>query len=184
MKTRQRIACLAASCASAFALAAPDLAPLTQATAVLNNCASVANDIAAVPTPAGHAKAALAASTNQMIASPQQKLAIDPAQAQFAQRMQAGAQRLDACGKDVRPAMQRADDFLQGLAKANLTQADAAAVAPAVGDYLKAKDGMAGAIQRLTADKVRESYMMAPLSAHFLAPAASHPGEAAQGVNR
>jgi len=179
MKAGQRLACLAAGCASLFAIAAPDLTPLTQATSVINDCATVANSISAVPVPADHAKAALAAATNDTITDPKQKLAIDPTQTTFAQQMKDGAARLDACGKNVRAATGQANDFIRGLgSQTNMSQDDGNAVKAAYEAYAKAQENMRAATALLTSDHVRASYMMAPLQANFLQPATPNSGTA------
>jgi hypothetical protein len=177
-KAGQRLACLAAGCASLFAIAAPDLTPLTQATTVTNDCAAVANSISAIPVPADHAKAALATATNETITDPKQKLAVDPAQTNFAQQMKDGAARLDACGKTVRAATNQANDFVRGLSGGNLSQDDANAVKAAYEAYAKAQENMRAATAMLTSDHVRASYMMAPLQANFLQPATASTGTA------
>jgi hypothetical protein len=177
-KTAQRFTCLAASCASLLAIAAVDVTPLTQATNVINDCAAVANSISAIPVPADHAKAALAAATNDTITDPKQKLAVDPAQTNFAQQMKDGAGRLDACGKNVRAATGQANDFVRGLGGGNLSQDDATAVKAAYEAYAKAQENMRAATAMLTSDHVRASYMMAPLQANFLQPATVNSGQA------
>lgn len=178
-KAALRLTCLAASCASLFAIAAVDVTPLTQATAVINDCATVANGIAAIPVPPDHAKAALAAATNDTITDPAQKLAVDPAQTAFAQQMKDGAGRLDACGKNVRAATGQANDFVRGIAsQSNLNQEDATAIKAAYEAYSKAQENMRTALAALTSDHMRATYMRAPLQANFLQPAAPNSGVA------
>lgn len=168
MKVQQKLTCLIACGAAAAAIAAPDLTPVTQAAATLNECARVANEIAATPVPAGHAAASLAAETNK-VTDAKQKLAIAPEHAQFAQKMQGDSQRLDACGKNVNPSVKAATDHLQRVVKAGgLTQADAAAIQPAMGALAKAQDDLRQAIERLTQDKIKQSYLSQPLNNHFL----------------
>ena len=168
MKAPQRLTCLIASSVCSLALAAPDLGPVTQATATVDECTRVANEIAATPVPAGHAQASLAAQTNTQVTDAKQKLAIGPEHAQFAQKMQGDSARLDACGKTVNPAVQKAVAHLQRVAAGGLTQQDAAAIAPAMAALTKAQDDLRQAIERLTQDKIKQDYLMQPLNAHFL----------------
>jgi hypothetical protein len=175
-KAALRLTCLAAGCASLFAVAALDLTPLTQATSALNDCAAVANSIAAIPVPPNQAKATMAAATNEATADPKQKIAVDPAQAAFADQMKDGAAKLDACGKNVRTANGQANDFVRGLNPANMTKDDATALKTAYETYSKAQADMRTAIVALTSDHVRATYMRAPLHANFLQPAGPNSG--------
>ncbi len=178
-KAVTRLTCLAASCVSLLAVAAVDVTPLTQASAALSDCATVANTIAAVPVPPDHAKAALAAATNETVTDPKQKLTIDPAHAAFAQQMKDGATQLDACGQKVRSTTKQADDFVAGLAsQTNMSQEDATAVKAAYDGFEKARDAMRTAIAVLTSDSMRATYLRAPLRANFLQPPAASTGTA------
>jgi hypothetical protein len=169
MKNYRRLSYLIAGGACTLALAAPDLGPVTQATATVNDCARVANEIAATPVPAGHAEASLAASTNTQVTDAKQKLTVAPEHAQFAQRMQGDSARLDACGKNVNPAIKAAQDHLARVAKAgNLTQQDVAAIQPAMGALAKAQDDLRAAVEKLTQDKIKQSYLSGPINNHFL----------------
>ena len=169
MKVQQRLTCLIASGACTFALAAPDLAPVMLATTTVNDCARVANEIAATPVPAGHAEANLAAKTNTQVTDAKQKIAVAPEHAQFAQKMESDSGRLDACGKNVQPAIKQAQDHLAKVAKAgNLTQQDIAAIQPAMAALGKAQEDLRQAVERLTQDKIKQSYLNQPLNNHFL----------------
>jgi hypothetical protein len=169
MKVQQRLIVLLAGSACTLAFAAPDLGPLTQATTTVNDCARVANEIAATPVPAGHAEAALATSTNAQVTDAKQKLAVGPEHAQFAQKMQGDSARLDACGKNVNPSIKAAQDHLARVAKAgNLSQQDVAAIQPAMAALTKAQDDLRTAIDKLTQDKIKQSYLMQPLQNNFL----------------
>jgi hypothetical protein len=169
LKVQQRLTCLIACGVSAVALAAPDLTPVTQATATVDECARVANEIAATPVPAGHAQANLAAQTNTQVTDAKQKLVVAPEHSQFAQKMQSDSARLDACGKNVQPAVQKATAHLQKVAAAGaLTQQDVAAIQPAMGALTKAQDDLRQAVEKLTQDKIKQSYLMQPLQTHFL----------------
>jgi len=175
-KAGKRIACLAASCASLFAIAATDVTPLTQATSVLNDCATVANGISAIPVPPDAAKAALKTATNETITDPKQKLEVDPAQATFSQQMKDGAAALDTCGKNVRAATGQANDFVRGLGGQKLEGDDATAIKTAYEAFEKARENMRTALVKLTSDHVRASYMRVALHAHFLQPATPSSG--------
>lgn len=169
MKVQQRLTFLLAGGACTFALAAPDLGPVTQATTTINDCTRVANEISATPVPAGHAEASLAATTNTQVTDAKQKLTVAPEHAQFAQRMQSEAARLDACGKNVNPAVRNAQDHLAKMARAsNLTQQDVAAIQPAMASLTKAQDDLRAAVEKLTQDKIKQSYLSKPINDHFL----------------
>ena len=169
MNVQQRLTCLIASGACTFALAAPDLGPVNQATATVNDCTRVANEIASAPVPAGHAEANLAAKTNAQVTDAKQKMTVAPEHAQFASRMESDSARLDACGKNVQPAIKAAQDHLAKVAKAgNLTPADVAAIQPAMGALTKAQDDLRQAVEKLTQDKIKQSYLNQPLNNHFL----------------
>lgn len=168
-KIGKSLASLVACSASTLALAAPDLGPVNAAATTLADCAKVANEIAAIPVPAGQAGAVLAAQSNKKIAEANEKFLVEPANAQYATRMEAEAKRLDTCGAKVKPAIKVAFDHVQKVgATPNLSQADVNAITTAVGALNKAQEDLKAAIEKLTQDKVRQGYLAAPLSAHFL----------------
>jgi len=176
-KAAIRLTCLAAGCASLFAVAAPDLTPLTKATAAINDCAAIANSIAAIPVPPEQEKATMAAATNEAVTDPKQKVAIDPAQSAFADQMKDGAAKLDACGKNVRAATQQADDFMKGLkAQGNFSEDDANAMTAAYASFHTARQGMHSAIVALLSNPVRASYLRGPLHANFFQPVGPNTG--------
>jgi hypothetical protein len=175
-KAAIRLTCLAAGCASLFAVAAPDLTPLTQATATINDCAAIVNAIAAIPVPPKHAEATQTAAANETATDPKQKVAIDPAHEAFRQQMKDGAAKFDACGKNVRGAEGKANDFVRGLAGQNLSADDANAVKTAYEAYTKANENMRAALAALTADHLRAGYMRGPLHANFSQAASPNSG--------
>src|SRR5215831_2592653 len=141
-KAALRLTCLAAGCASLFAIAAPDLTVITQATATINDCAAITNAIAAIPTPPDHAKAIQASASNDASTDPKQKVAIDPVHAAFREQMKSGEAKFDACGKNVRAAEAKVNDFVRALAAQKLGQDDANAVKAAYDAYTKAVENM------------------------------------------
>jgi hypothetical protein len=167
-KAALRLTCLAAGCASLFAVAAPDLTSLTQATAALNDCAAIANGLAAIPIPPEQAKATQAAASNDAATDPKLKVAIDPAQAAYADQMKDGGAKLDACAKNTHAAAKQAHEALATVkSQGNVSPDDAKAMAAAYQAFQTARQGMHAAIVALLSNPVRASYLRDPLNSFF-----------------
>lgn len=146
----------------------PDVKEIEDATKNMIECAAIANEIAAMKVPEGHAKARAAAFHNTTATNPKAKIAVEPAHDQFMKDMKLRTDRLEACGKTHEANYKASEARLDFLAKADLKEEDGKAVGDRIEKYHDAKEKLEVAINALSKDRQVQSYVHKILLAHFL----------------
>lgn len=149
--------------------ATQDVKDIDDAAVVMGDCAKIADDIAAMKAPAGHAEARkMRASNEQLQKNPARNPLgfIVPADAHldFIEKIQAKAAKLDECGARYETAMKAAS--LVEAKYAKLAGADSAE--PAFQKYVDAQKALQKAVAGLSADRQVQSYVHKTLREHFL----------------
>jgi len=153
--------------ASAWAVP-PDVKEIEQATKVINDCAKIADEIAALKVPEGHAQARAIAYHNAEATDPKEKVAIEPVHDQFMKQMDEKVKRLDECGKSYEVAIKASESRIDALMKSEGKDEDGAPILDILHKYNDAQKRMEASAASLSADRQIQSYVHKTLRAHFI----------------
>ncbi len=153
---------------ASFAAQPPDIKELEHSTKVFIECAKIADEIAAMKVPEGHAMERAIKASHDHPESKGHKEKIAPEHDKFMTEMEGRVHRLDECGKKYEVAVKESEERLEKLATENITEEQGNAITPIIKNYHAAKDTMVDSIAALSKDIQVQSYVHKVLLEHFL----------------
>lgn len=194
MKTKVLLS-LALVCASNIALAvdvAPTINPLSEATRVMDLCATVAKNISSIKPPAGHAEARAAEQFNQTLIKEHEKAQlakpagspavpvdasqfkqITPEQQAFLTNIRAQRRQLQQCGEVYSKANAGMQAFVKKTSDAladpkKKPNEDDKKVGAAIVAYMQSGENLSASIAVLSKDEVLQRYVERTIRKYFL----------------
>jgi hypothetical protein len=146
----------------------PDVKELQNSTEVFTRCAKIADEIAGMKVPAGHAEARAQKAANETADAKGVVVKIDDVHAKFMTDMDAKVARLDACGKEYEVAVKASEELIEKIAAMNIAEADGHAIEDVIKKYHASKDVLTDSVAGLSKDVQIQSYVHKTLRAHFL----------------
>ncbi|MDA8130370.1 MAG: hypothetical protein M0011_02580 [Elusimicrobia bacterium] len=148
------------------ASAPPDVTALTRASGVMDECAGLADAIAALKAPAGLPRAQAEEYINELAGGDLMEVA--PADAKFLDGALEKAGRLEDCGKRYRAALKESEPLLQKLQAGKLSEQDAGALGAAMEKYGASKEKLEAALDRLSLNAELQPFVSKALREYFL----------------
>jgi len=157
--------------ASPTRAAVPDVKAIDAATAVMTDCAKLADGIAALKVPAGHAKArTMKASNAQVSASaapnPLAMVVPEDAHLDFMTQIEGQVAKLDECGKRYAKALKTAAALEATFS--TVSDADAKPIMDNMTKYHDAQKALQTSVSGLSNDRQIQSYVHKTLKTYFL----------------
>jgi hypothetical protein len=146
----------------------PDVKELEHSTKVFTDCAKIADEIAAMKVPEGHAEARAQKASHDHPEAKGEKVKIEPVHEQFMKDMDEKTARLDACGKDYEVAVKESEALTEKLGKANMSEQEATVIKDQYMAYDAAKQKLRESLHTLTREPQIQSYVHKILLEHFL----------------
>jgi hypothetical protein len=150
------------------AAAPPDIKEVEKATEIFTRCTKVADEIAAVKGPEGHAAARMMRASHHHKEAKGELPKIEAKQDAFTTDMEGKVAKLDECGKEYEVAIKAADERLEKLRDEKIAEADGNAISQPIKDYYAAKDKLVDSIAGLSKDIQVQSYVHHTLREHFI----------------